>query len=501
MTEQAKAHGERRGERQPEVLSFPADLTTPVRAFLALAAPGEDAFLLESVAGGESQARYSFLGFGTAEVFEAGERARVNRNGEARECAGLPLEALAAWAGQLPRTPAALGIPFVGGAVGCMDFSSFALAESVLAPFMVRAREPRIRFGVFKTGLVLDHLKQEGCLYALPEEGENASSCRERLVALRVRLEAASPAVPREGAWVPGGCPDRERFARNFAAVQRAILDGECYQVVLSEPFEGRYAGDPFSVYRRLRRSNPSPYHFYVSLGGRQAVGASPEMLLQVQGRRVSTVPIAGTRRRGQTPAEDAALEAELRRDPKELAEHAMLVDLARNDLGRVCEYGSVAVPVRCAVERYSHVMHLVSEVQGRLAPERTALDALASAFPAGTVSGAPKIRAAQVLSGLEGQDRGLYGGAVGILAPDGNLEVCIAIRTLEFEAGRVRFRAGAGIVADSREQAEWDEIHHKAGVLLAALEGRSDGISPPPLVPSSPHPELRRTALEGEEP
>lgn len=456
--------------RRPEVLTFPADLTTPVRAFLALAGPGEDAFLLESVAGGESQARYSFLGFGTAEIFEAGERARITRGGVTSGLPGPPLEALASWSARLPRPSAELGIPFIGGAVGCMDFSSFALAEPVLAPSMPRAREARIRFGLFKCGLVLDHLKQEGCLYALPEEDESASSCRERLVALRVRLEAASPAVPREGAWTPGRGPDRRRFSENFAAIQRAIRDGEAYQVVLSEPFEGSYGGDPFAVYRRLRRSNPSPYHFYVSLGGRQAVGASPEMLLQVQGRRVSTVPIAGTRRRGQTPAEDAALEEELRRDPKELAEHAMLVDLARNDLGRVCEYGSVTVPVRCAVERYSHVMHLVSEVQGSLAPDASALEALASAFPAGTVSGAPKIRAVQILSGLEGEDRGLYGGAVGILNPEGNLEVCIAIRTLEFEGGRLRFRAGAGIVADSREEAEWEEIHHKAGVLLAAL-------------------------------
>lgn len=461
-------------DRHPTVLKVPADLTTPVRAFLALTTPREDAFLLESVAGGEAQARYSFLGFRPAEVFEAGTAARLHRAAVVEDLPGSPAHALARWSESIASAPRKLPVPFLGGAVGWMDFSAFGLHEPVLAPSFPGAREARLVFGYFTTGLVFDHLRQEAWLYKIPSPGETEADCREALEECRRRLEGPIPPLPPPGAWVREKGPDRARFARNLAALKEAILSGDAYQIVLSEPFAGRYDGDPFEVYRRLRRLNPSPYHFYVSLRGRQVVGASPEMLIRVEGDQVTTVPIAGTRRRGANPEEDRLLEESLVRDPKELAEHAMLVDLARNDLGRVCDFGSVTVPVRAVVERFSHVMHLTSEVQGRLAATRTALDALWSTFPAGTVSGAPKIRAVQILSGLEGEDRGVYGGAVGTMDTAGNLETCIAIRTLEFEGGRVRFRAGAGIVSDSQEESEWNEIHHKAGVLLQALGGDS---------------------------
>lgn len=456
----------------PLVISFPADLTTPVRAFLALTEPGQDAYLLESVTGGEAQARFSFLGLDPVETFEAGTTARLVGPGGVRELDGPPLEALATWAADLRAGVPGLPVPFLGGAVGWADFSAFALAEPVLEAAFPHARTPRLRFGRFATGLVLDHLKQQGYLYHFPGPGEAPEFARTRLEQLVARLEGALPERPGASGFVLTRRPDRAAFGRNFAVVQEAILAGDAYQIVLSEPFEGRMEGDPFEVYRRLRRLNPSPYHFFVSLGGRQLVGASPEMLVRVEGQGVSTVPIAGTRRRGASAAEDAQLAADLKADPKELAEHAMLVDLARNDLGRVCEHGSVTVPVRAQVEKFSHVMHLTSEVHGRLRSGLRPLDALWSAFPAGTLSGAPKIRATQILSGLEAEDRGAYGGGVGILDRSGNLELAITIRTLEFEAGRVRFRAGAGIVADSVETSEWEEIHAKAGVLLAALEG-----------------------------
>jgi anthranilate synthase component 1 len=456
----------------PVVVRFPSDLVTPVRAFLALTQEGEDSFLLESVAGGESQARYSFLGFRPSEIFESGDCASVRRGDNREELPGPPEEAFGAWVASFARGDGAPPVPFLGGAVGWMDFSCYAFAEPVLKPTFPAAREQRMVFGHFTSGLVLDHLRQEGYLYRFPQAGEGAIVGRMILDDLRRKLEGAVPPPQEESAWVPEYGPVRERFSRSLASIQGSIVAGDAYQVVLSEPFAGSFEGNPFEVYRRLRRLNPSPYHFYISLGGRQVVGASPEMMVRVEGRRATTVPIAGTRRRGVTGAEDAALEHELLADPKELAEHAMLVDLARNDLGRVCAYGSVEVPVRGVVERFSHVMHMTSEVQGNLAPGHTSLDALAATFPAGTVSGAPKIRAVQLLSQLEGMDRGVYGGAVGIVDGAGNLETCIAIRTLEFEGGKVTFRVGAGIVADSKDDAEWDEIHRKAGALLAALEG-----------------------------
>jgi len=457
----------------PLVLSFPADLTTPVRAFLALTEPGQDAYLLESVTGGESQARFSFIGLDVTETFEVGTRAAIHRTDGVEDLPGDPLQALAAWAAELTSVSAGVPVPFLGGAVGWADFSSFALSEPVLAGSFPAARAPRLRFGRFATGLVLDHLKQLGYLYHFPAPGEPETAGAERLGRLRQRLEGALPRRDKASLFLLTRSPDRAAFRRNFAAVQEAILAGEAYQIVISEPFEGTMEGDPFEVYRRLRRLNPSPYHFFVSLGGRQLVGASPEMLVRVEGPEVVTVPIAGTRPRGGSQAEDARLAAELQADPKEQAEHAMLVDLARNDLGRVCEHGSVTVPVRGQVEMFSHVMHMTSEVHGRLRDGLRPLDALWSTFPAGTLSGAPKIRATQILSALEGEDRGAYGGGVGILDRSGNLELAITIRTLEFEGGTVRFRAGAGIVADSVEASEWAEIHAKAGVLLAALEGR----------------------------
>ena len=458
----------------PLVLSFPADLTTPVRAFLALTEPGQDAYLLESVTGGESQARFSFIGLDATEVFEAGAAvAGLLRNGVREPLPGAPLEALATWAAELRVDTEEVPVPFLGGAVGWADFSAFALAEPVLEASFPGARNPRLRFGRFATGLVLDHLKQVGYLYHFPAPGEDPAAGAERLGKLRQRLEGALPRRSKAAVFQLTRSPDRAAFKRNFAAVQEAILAGEAYQIVISEPFEGRLEGDPFEVYRRLRRMNPSPYHFFVSLGGRQLVGASPEMLVRVEGTEVMTVPIAGTRRRGGSAQEDARLAAELQADPKEQAEHAMLVDLARNDLGRVSEHGSVTVPVRAQVEMFSHVMHMTSEVHGQLRAGLRPLDALWSTFPAGTLSGAPKIRATQILSRLEGEDRGAYGGGVGILDRSGNLELSITIRTLEFTDGAVRFRAGAGIVADSVEASEWAEIHAKAGAVLAALEGR----------------------------
>ncbi len=249
------------------------------------------------------------------------------------------------------------------------------------------------------------------------------------------------------------------------------IAAGDIYQVVLSQRFSADVGVDPFTVYRALRHVNPSPYMFFIRMGGRCIVGSSPEMLVRVEGRRAETHPIAGTRPRGRSDEEDQRLGDELKRNEKERAEHVMLVDLGRNDLGRVCRYGSVRVPTFMALERYSHVMHLVSVVEGQLADDQDRLDALVACFPAGTVSGAPKVRAMEIIQALETTPRGIYAGAVGYLDFAGNLDFCIAIRSIVLEAGRASVQAGAGIVADSNPTAEYEETRDKARAMVRALE------------------------------
>jgi anthranilate synthase component 1 len=255
------------------------------------------------------------------------------------------------------------------------------------------------------------------------------------------------------------------------------IAAGDVYQVVLSQRFETDLAADPFMVYRALRHVNPSPYMFFVRMGKRSIVGSSPEMLVRVEGAHVETHPIAGTRPRGRTDEEDQRLAEELKRNEKEKAEHVMLVDLGRNDVGRVSAYGTVRVPTFMALERYSHVMHLVSTVIGTLADDSDRLDALASCFPAGTVSGAPKVRAMQIINELETGRRGIYAGAVGYLDFAGNLDFCIAIRTIVIENGRAYVQAGAGIVADSNPTAEYEETKDKARAMIRALELAQEGL------------------------
>jgi len=263
----------------------------------------------------------------------------------------------------------------------------------------------------------------------------------------------------------------RDAYKAGVRTIKEHIAAGDIYQAVLSQRFEAKVKADPLTVYRALRHVNPSPYMYFIRMGGFAIVGSSPEMLVRVEGQHVETHPIAGTRPRGRSEDEDLRLADELKRNEKERAEHVMLVDLGRNDLGRVCEYGSVRVPQYMGLERYSHVMHLVSTVEGRLAEAHDHLDALVSCFPAGTVSGAPKIRAMQILSALEPTRRDLYAGAVGYIDFAGNLDFCIAIRTISLRDGVARVQAGAGIVADSNPAAEYEETRDKARALLQAIE------------------------------
>jgi anthranilate synthase component 1 len=270
----------------------------------------------------------------------------------------------------------------------------------------------------------------------------------------------------------------KERFEEMVRTAKEYIAAGDIYQVVLSQRFEAAVDADPFTVYRALRHVNPSPYMYFLRVGGRSIVGSSPEMLVRAEGRKVQTHPIAGTRPRGRTDEEDQRLGEELKRNEKERAEHVMLVDLGRNDLGRVCEYGSVRVPTYMTLERYSHVMHLVSVVDGKLDESHDRLDALVACFPAGTVSGAPKVRAMEIIAELEGGRRGVYAGAVGYLDFAGNLDFCITIRTVLIENGRAYVQAGAGIVADSNPTAEYEETRDKARAVLRALELAQRGLS-----------------------
>jgi anthranilate synthase component 1 len=269
----------------------------------------------------------------------------------------------------------------------------------------------------------------------------------------------------------------KETFEAGVRTIKEHIAAGDIYQAVLSQRFEAEVTADPFMAYRALRHVNPSPYMYFMRMGGLSIVGSSPEMLVRVEGRHAETHPIAGTRPRGASDEDDLRLAEELKRNEKERAEHVMLVDLGRNDLGRVCEFGSVRVPQYMALERYSHVMHLVSTVEGRLAEDRDHLDALVACFPAGTVSGAPKIRAMQILTGLEPTRRDIYAGAIGYIDFAGNLDFCIAIRTITIREGHARVQAGAGIVADSNPAAEYEETRDKARALLQALAMAEEGL------------------------
>jgi anthranilate synthase component 1 len=463
----------RRGNLVPLCREIDADLLTPVGAYIRIARGASCTFLLESVEGGETVARYSFLGRDPARIV----RGRVGEGDlidELRRAVGgcrtvrLP---------DLPR--------FCGGAVGYLSFDVTRAAKRPAGTIESDLGLPDALFGVYETVLAFDHLKRRIQIVsnirtddggtALPRNRllERYRRARRRIDAIERMLRQAAPAArrrPRRRArWVA-----RVSQARYKATVRRAkeyIRAGDIFQVVLSQRFDRRSGAAPFSVYRALRRINPSPYMFHLDFGEVALAGASPEMLVRVDEGRIRTRPIAGTRPRGRDEEEDARLEAELRRDPKERAEHVMLVDLGRNDVGRVCRPGSVAVTRFMQVERYSHVMHLVSEIQGSLRPGRDNFDALLACFPAGTVSGAPKIRAIEIIDELETTGRGPYAGAVGYVDFSGRLDSCITIRTVVLKDGMAHVQAGAGIVADSRPDREYRECLSKAGALIDAVE------------------------------
>ncbi len=488
----------RRGTFVPVVKEIIADLLTPVSAFLKIAEHSDYAFLFESVEGGERVARYSFLGKDPFLVLrQRGGRTIVDRSGVTSESDEPFVAALRRLMAEF-QSPFVPGLPrFTGGAVGCIGYDASPLFEPALFEAWARApwrtngtadgeREDEAGFMLFDTVLAFDHVKHRILIIANARvTGDEDLKALYQFACAKIQFlereleRGLSQALPEaQAAPVIRSNMARDTYEAGVRTIKERIAAGDIYQAVLSQRFEADVKADPFTVYRALRHVNPSPYMYFIRMGGLAIVGSSPEMLVRVEGRRVETHPIAGTRPRGQNEEDDLRLGEELKRNEKERAEHVMLVDLGRNDLGRVCEYGSVKVPQYMSLERYSHVMHLVSTVDGRLAEDRDHLDALVACFPAGTVSGAPKIRAMQILSDLEPTRRDLYAGAVGYIDFAGNLDFCIAIRTITIRNGRARVQAGAGIVADSNPAAEYEETRDKAKALLTALEMAEAGLS-----------------------
>ncbi|MSO35263.1 MAG: anthranilate synthase component I, partial [Acidobacteria bacterium] len=458
-----------------------------VSAFLKIAEHSDYAFLLESVEGGEHVGRYSFLGKDPFLILRGKhgqtviEKAGITSTGE-QPFVDTLRDLMNSF--QSPFVP---GLPrFTGGAVGYLGYDTAAWFEPTAARADADTSDrDDAGFMLFDTVLAFDHVQHRILLIANARISGDQDlkslyqfACA-KIAFLEGELERALSLKRTTGGEALNLVSNfsQEAYESIVRKAKEYIAAGDIYQVVLSQRFEAEVGVDAFTVYRALRHVNPSPYMFFIRMGDRSIVGSSPEMLVRVEGRHAVTHPIAGTRPRGKTDEEDVRLAEELKRSEKEKAEHVMLVDLGRNDIGRVCDYGTVRVSKFMALERYSHVMHLVSVVEGQLAEGRDRLDALVSCFPAGTVSGAPKVRAMQIINELEPTRRGLYAGAVGYLDFAGNLDFCIAIRSILMEGGKAYIQAGAGIVADSNPTAEYEETKDKARAMLRALELAQTGL------------------------
>jgi anthranilate synthase component 1 len=474
----------KQGNLVPVWRELPADLETPVSVYLKLRGSGPS-FLLESVEKGEQLGRYSFLGFEPTGILTARDGQVFLSEGGSTQLldsdAGDPLTVVKELMARY-RPTAVNGLPrFCGGLVGYLAYDAVRFFERAPLPSRPGLDLPDAVFLLADSLIIFDHVKHRLLIVAnaLIEDDPAAAydSAVRKIDAIVSRLYQPLTIAPPSAAGEKG---QNGQWQSSFeqadfeAAVREAkeyITAGDIFQVVLSQRLSRRTTADPFSIYRALRMLNPSPYMFYLELpDDLRLIGSSPEMLVQLDGDQAQVRPIAGTRPRGRTPAEDEALAQELLADPKERAEHVMLVDLGRNDLGRVCSYGSVQVPEKMVVERYSHVMHIVSGVQGELQPELDAVDLLRATFPAGTVSGAPKVRAMEIIADLEGERRGPYAGGVGYFSYSGNMDTCIAIRTIVMQNDTVHVQAGAGIVADSDPTREYHETLNKAKALAEAV-------------------------------
>ncbi|RXF73945.1 anthranilate synthase component I [Hansschlegelia zhihuaiae] len=464
------------------------DLETPVSAYLKLAEGQANAFLFESVEGGAVRGRYSIIGLKPDLLWRSqGGRAEINRSAardrDAFESAdGRPLETLRALLSESRiEVPEALP-PMAAGVFGYLGYDMVREMEELGPPNPDALGVPDAIMMRPTVIVVFDSVKDEITVVtpARPEPGVTAAQAHARAVdRLTEIVEGLDRAVPKEAASEVRGLDGYDMTSNTAPAEYEAMVlrakeyvaAGDIFQVVLSQRFEAPFDLPAFALYRALRRTNPAPFLIHLDFGSFQIVGSSPEILVRSRDGKVTIRPIAGTRPRGATPAEDKALAAELLADPKERAEHLMLLDLGRNDVGRVSEIGSGAVTDQFFLERYSHVMHIVSNVEGALAPEHDALDALAAGFPAGTVSGAPKVRAMEIIDELERDKRGVYAGCVGYFGANGEMDTCIVLRTAVVKDGRIFVQAGAGIVADSSPASEQAECVNKAKALFRAAE------------------------------
>ncbi|MBA2526755.1 MAG: anthranilate synthase component I family protein [Pyrinomonadaceae bacterium] len=491
----------RQGNVVPVVRSVLADLQTPVGAFMCIAGNSPYAFLLESVEGGERIARYSFLGAEPQMIVRGrGLQTFVDRNGKTET---YPIVATD-WVrdyfrGRMLAQRSGLA-PFAGGAVGYLGYDAAAWFEPVFKTDDQNSsntqpvqRQSDAVWMFYRDVIAFDRLRQrmEIVSIVLTEEAKGSHAKLRalyddavgRTASIEEKLRQGVPAriaekrPARNGKIEPESTWTRKGFEAGVRRIQEHIAAGDCYQVVLSQQFSTKYKDDPLEIYRALRAINPSPYMFFLRLGEETIVGASPEMLVRCHGQRLDYRPIAGTRKRGATETEDWMLGEDLRTDEKEVAEHTMLVDLGRNDLGRIADYGSVKVEELMAVERYSHVQHLVTSLRARLRDGLDRFDALGSCFPAGTVTGAPKIRAMEIIRELEPERRGVYAGSILYMDYADNLDSCIAIRTIVLRDGTASVQAGAGIVADSVPEHEYAETVNKARGLFRAIELAEKGL------------------------
>ncbi len=477
----------------PVYREFAADLETPVSVYLKLMTEMGPSFLLESVEGGEQVGRYSFVGVNprgmvalhgrsVSHVTAAGRESRELQEGEDL------LHVLRAELEQF--VPVDMpGLPrFNGGAVGYLGYDQVRFFEKLPETAEQVLDIPDAVFLLADTLVVFDHARHRLIILANAHVGQDVEEAYvdaiQRIERVSEKLLRPLPAIPQRRWGMKSSGPTesnmpQEQYEQIVRQAKEYIAAGDIFQVVLSQRFSRKSSAHPFAVYRALRMLNPSPYMFYFDFGeiDLQVIGASPEMHVRLEDEVASVRPIAGTRRRGDTLAQDQALEEELLADPKERAEHVMLVDLGRNDIGRVCEYGSVHVRDFMTIERYSHVMHIVSHVEGRVRPGMDAFDLMRATFPAGTVSGAPKVRAMEIIEELEGQRRGLYAGAAGYFSYDGSMDTCIAIRTMLVHGDQVFVQAGAGIVADSDPASEHQECVNKAKALLVAVDKAEQGL------------------------
>jgi anthranilate synthase component 1 len=473
----------------PVVRELTADTVTPTGMLLRLARAGRHPFLLESVEGGERVARWSFAGADPTTIVSLHNgRVRVDET----ENEGPALDVLRQTLTAGDRAPLEDLPPFAGGAVGWLGYDAVRLIEKIPAHLPDPLGLPESWFAVYPAIAALDRARQRLLLIATVRTDGEPDRAYDQAVATLDRLEEtlAAPLDEARPAPVPSAdaalqpdstwavAPDDDRFLAAVARARDEICAGECFQIVLSRRWSRPTPASPITLYRALRLANPSPYMFYLDAGEAQILGSSPETLARLRGRQASTSPIAGTRRRGRGHVEDARLAAELAADEKERAEHLMLVDLGRNDIGKVSTAGSVKVTRFMEVERYSQVMHLTSEVQGQLDPGRDALDVLFACFPAGTLTGAPKVRAMELIEELEVLRRGVYGGAVGYFDFGGDMDACIAIRTAVATRGAVHVQAGAGIVFDSEPVSELAECSSKARALCFAVQ-LAEGMRP----------------------